>query len=453
MMVYTTAMITAMLAAAFVWSSVNLDSVLASRDDSFLDREMREFADIVKDSPAEYAQGALRTELRHEVAANASRGLFIVIRRVGQIEVYPESELARGIAQSLAGLQLGPVPQTVHLSSPAGGVRVAREVLRLPEDGDWTIEMGFPANAESTTVSSFNRRLAGGGALFLVIAVLGGSLLTRQAMRPVAAAVQSAASLNPDDLAARLPRTGAADELDLLAATINDLLERLARNHEQITRFTADASHELRAPLAAIRASVDVALQQPRSAGDYHEILATLGEQCQRLTDLVNRLLFLARADAGQIALVREPVDLSLLVQEAVETYRPLADEKRLHIECSVEGSIACAGDRMRLLQLVTNLLDNAIKFTGADGTIRLALEASEKTATLIVNDTGIGIAPGRLPHIFERFYQVDESRSIGGGGLGLSICRWVAAAHAGTIEATSEPGRGTCFRVVLPRL
>jgi heavy metal sensor kinase len=248
-----------------------------------------------------------------------------------------------------------------------------------------------------------------------------------------------------------LPRTKAGDELDELAGTINGLLDRLAAYHAQASRFTADASHELRSPLAAMRAAVEVTLQQPRTAADYRDVLASLGEQCERLTALVNGLLLLARADTGEVTVRREMVDLSALAEEAAEMYEPLAEERGLAFRWECPPGAAVLGDAQRLRQLVTNLVDNAMKFTPSGGSVRLGVQRDGQNATLSVSDTGIGIAAEHLAHVFERFYQADPARSSSGAGLGLSICRWIVEAHGGAITAKSQEGDGTTFTVRLP--
>src|SRR5262249_42736791 len=283
----------------------------------------------------------------------------------------------------------------------ASGIRAMRRVLTFPSTGTWTLDLCLSLDETAQTIANFRRRLAEGGAAFLAIAALAGWLLTRQALRPVAASLESARQLNPNDLSARLPRTGAGDDIDQLAATINDLPAPLAPSNEKMPRFPADASHELRGPLAAMRAAVEVALQQERSADDYREALESLGEQCQHLTDLVNKLLLLARADAGQIELERQPVNLAARVTETGETYRPLADEKGVTLTWIGPDPVWCRGDRMRLSQLVMNLLDNALKYTEPDGAIELKLSPEARQARLTVEDTGIGIAAERLPFIF----------------------------------------------------
>jgi heavy metal sensor kinase len=451
MTVYTGTVIAVMLAAAFFWSTYNLRAELETRNDLFLQREFIEFAEIAQRSLGGDTHGDPLEELRFAARVHEEAGLFVALHHDKQLQFLPDLPVLRTFAEILNTAELDETPQTVSPRGARSGIRVMRRMFSIPRTGTWTMDLCLRLEETETTIANFTRRLAGGGAAFLAIAGLAGFFVTRQALRPVAASIRSAQQLNPNDLSARLPRTGSGDEIDLLAATINELLERLARNHEQMIRFTADASHELRGPLAAMRAGIEVALQKPRMAGDYRESLETLGEQVQRLTDLVNKLLLLARADAGQEALDREQVDLAELMDEAVESYRPLADEKHILLTWPGSSPVGFIGDRSRLSQLVMNLLDNAVKYTQPGGQVQLALSADRSKATLEVADSGIGISPTRLPHIFERFYQVDESRSERGGGLGLSICDWVATAHGGAIQVESQPGKGTRFRVSLP--
>ena len=301
------------------------------------------------------------------------------------------------------------------------------------------------------TIAAFDRQIAGGAVAVLILAAAGGVLLSRQALRPVAQSIRSARRLDAKNLSERLPRTGSGDELDELAATINGLLDRLAAFHTQASRFTADASHELRSPLGAMRAAIELALQKPRTPDEYQETLCALSGQCERLTALVNGLLLLARSDAGEIAITRESLDLAVLVRDVVEMFEPVADDKGVRLVAESTQLVVIEGDPPRLRQLVTNLLDNAIRFTDPGGTITVRVEVNGAAAVLRVTDTGIGIPPEHLPHVFERFYQVDPARASVGSGLGLSICNWIANAHGGTIEAASGKAGGTEMTVVLP--
>lgn len=444
---WTSLVLASSLAAGFLWVHFGLRCVLAARNDAFLERKAAELAAVVRDARSG-GTDALEAEIRREVAAYAAEGLVVVFHSPGNVLVAPSSDKSRVLARLLVAAGPGRTPETVTLPGWAERYRIAGIDLDRP---GCSLELGLSLAETESTLAQFDGRVAAGGVVFLLLAVLGGLFLSRQAMRPVALSIRTARGLNPENLSARLPRTGAGDELDELAGTINGLLDRLAAYHAQIIRFTADASHELRSPLAAMRAAVEVTLGQPREAKEYRDVLASLGEQCERLTGLVNGLLLLARADSGEVDVRREPVDLAALAADVAEMYEPLAEERGVGLIADTASPAGVLGDASRLRQLVTNLVDNAIKFTPAGGTVTLRVEHDDTQARLIVRDTGEGIAAVHLPHIFERFYQANPARSAGGCGLGLSICRWIAGAHGGSIEAKCGDGAGTTFVVVLP--
>jgi heavy metal sensor kinase len=454
------------LATGFAWVHHGLRAVLEAKNDAFLERKGAELVAVLRDEQSG-GEEALEAEIRREVAAYGAEGLIVVVRGGDHVLVAPASDAAQRLAGRLAASAAGATPVTVTVAGPAQTLRYrTTRIVVTPASPRGTgagpashagimLELGLSLAETETILAQFDRRAATGGLAFLALAACGGLLFAHQALRPVGQSIRTARRLNPADLSARLPRTGAGDELDQLAGTINDLLDRLADYHAQVARFTADASHELRSPLGAMRAAVEVALQQPRTALEYRDVLGSLGEQCERLTALVNGLLLLARADAGQVELGREPIDLGAMVAEVGEMYQPLAEERDITLTCHCPPTLGVAGDPARLRQLLMNLLDNAIKFTEPGGRVAIDAQragaADESQARLVIADTGLGIAPEHLPHVFDRFYQADPARSAGGTGLGLSICQWIAEAHGGSIHAASVPGRGSTFTVVLP--
>ncbi|MBX6315102.1 MAG: heavy metal sensor histidine kinase [Isosphaeraceae bacterium] len=449
---WTAAVLAASLGVGFAWVHHGLRQVLEARTDAFLDRKAAELAAAARDTQAG-GDAALAAEVRREVAAYAAEGLVVVIQRPDGRLVAPPTAAARRVADRLAATDLGPIPRTIDLADDGRRYRVVQTRLETLEGPDTPLLLALSLAETEATLAQFDAHVAGGSIVFLALAVAGGLLLSRQALRPVAQSIRTAQRLNPADLSARLPRTGAGDELDQLAGTINDLLDRLAAYHAQVIRFTADASHELRSPLGVLRTAIEVALQQPRTAADYRHVLESLGEQCDRLAALVNDLLLLARADAGQVELRRVPVDLAALADEVIEMYQPLAEERGLELAWDRPDPIPTQGDPARLRQLLTNLLDNAIKFNEAGGTVTVRVEQAGDRTRLVVADTGVGIPAEHLPHIFERFYQADPARAAGGSGLGLSICRWIAEAHGGAIRAESTSGTGSMFTAEFPAM
>jgi len=287
----------------------------------------------------------------------------------------------------------------------------------------------------------------------LALASLGGVFLAGRALAPIDRLTRVARRISAEDLSRRLDLRLPDDEVGRLARTFDEMLDRLDRAFRQQRQFTSDASHELRTPLTAMKGQVEVALSRERSTDDYRGVLRLVNDEVDRLIRLVGSLLSLARADAGEIALRREDVDVGDLVRAACEQVRPLAADRGLGLEVEAGGAVTVRADQDLLLQLLLNLLDNALKYTPAGGRIAAGWRPAGAGAEVSVSNTGPGIAPEELPRIFDRFYRVDKARSRaeGGAGLGLSIAKWIAEAHGGTLTAASEPDRGVTFTVALP--
>jgi len=287
----------------------------------------------------------------------------------------------------------------------------------------------------------------------LLLAVAVGLFLAARALDPIDHITRTAARLSADDLSRRLDLPATDDEVGRLAATFDGMLARLDRAFQRQRQFAADASHELRTPLALLISQADLALERPRTPAEYRRVLASMRDDARRMTQLLGDLLTLARADAGDDLLVREPLDVGEVARQAVATLAPLARERGVTLQLGVTESVVVAGDQTRLTQLLVNLIDNGLTYTPRDGTVSVQVRRSAGQAFIEVADTGVGIAPEHLPHLFERFYRVDKarSRSDGGAGLGLAISRWIAEAHGGTISVTSQIGHGTTFTVSLP--
>jgi two-component system OmpR family sensor kinase len=242
-----------------------------------------------------------------------------------------------------------------------------------------------------------------------------------------------------------------------LAATVNGMLARLEQSFGSLHRFTADASHELKTPLMVLRAGVERALIHP---GTPPEIIQSLDEtlaQINQMTEMVENLLTLARADEGRAPLAIEVSDLREIVEDVGETAGMLGENAGVTaVHTMPDTPVLLAVDRHRIREMLLNIVTNAIKYTPREGSVSLSLEENEEFVIFTVRDTGIGIAPGDLPHIFERFWRADQARSRTGDrpgtGLGLAITKWIAEAHGGTITVQSRPGRGSIFTVKLPK-
>jgi two-component system, OmpR family, heavy metal sensor histidine kinase CusS len=368
-------------------------------------------------------------------------------------------------------------PQIADLDSVQGEAasRQGFRILRIELPGGnrlaKSVAVGSSQNFINLDMTRIDELVASVFLGVLVAAPLGGYLLAGRATRPLAKMIATTEGLHPAQLSERLEIRGTGDELDALAKTVNHLLDRIGDYLRQKHDFLANAAHELRTPLAAIRSSVEVALGGNRSVDEYQELLAEVIDECSSLELLVNQLLILAETDADRLRIYADRVALDKLLVGGVEMFRGVAEFKGLRLRASVFPSVVIAGSRNSLRQVVNNLLDNAVKFTSqrygpvlaqangdavTAGEIAVELERDEehRAARIRIRDNGVGISAEHLPHIFERFYRVDKARTrdgTGGTGLGLSICRAIIDAHGGTIDVESTPGEGTTFTITLP--
>ncbi|MFN3650491.1 MAG: ATP-binding protein [Armatimonadota bacterium] len=289
--------------------------------------------------------------------------------------------------------------------------------------------------------------------LVFLLALAGNWLVIGRTLRRVDDLTRTALDIQGSNLRRRIEHPGADDEIGRLARAFDQMIARLDRSFQQVRQFSADASHELKTPLTVIRGEAEVALRRPASPEEYQRSLRTILDSAERMSEVVESLLLLARADSGQALIRREPVELSSLTVATVEDVEPLARRQGVMVEFEEVDDVTISGDPLWLRQVLVNLVSNGIKYTPAGGTVTVSLRREDGTALLEVRDTGIGIPEAHLPHIFDRFYRVDEgrARTAGGAGLGLSITRWAVEAHDGEISVDSEAGRGSTFRVRLP--
>jgi heavy metal sensor kinase len=288
----------------------------------------------------------------------------------------------------------------------------------------------------------------------LLIAALGGYLISRRALAPVDEITQAARSIGIQNLSRRLTVPATGDELQRLSETWNDMLARLESAVKRLSQFTADASHELRTPIALIRTTAELTLRRDRSPEKYREALTEIVTESERTSRLVEDLLLLARADAGLPALPLENLELTPLVRDICEQGQVLAEARQLQIWTDLpDEPVFVQANDPALRRLLLLLVDNAVKYTPAGGRITVSIGQDTGGATLAVRDTGIGIPDSALPHVFERFYRADDSRNrdAGGAGLGLSIAKWIAERHHASLEAESVLGQGSTFRVRFP--
>ncbi|MCA9264267.1 MAG: HAMP domain-containing protein, partial [Planctomycetales bacterium] len=279
-----------------------------------------------------------------------------------------------------------------------------------------------------------------------------GYLLAGRTLAPIAALNQSARRISAERLRERIQVVNEHDEVGQLAATLNEAFRRLDVAMDEMRRFTSDAAHELRSPIAVLRTEAEVALRHPRSVDEYRRVTEVTLAETKRLGLLVDQLLTLSRHDAGLVTEMKDEVPVHAILQDISNTFETIANEKDIQLVVESVPECVVLGDDIWLGQLFFNLLDNAFKFTPPGGTVRVSAKTADGRVEVCVEDTGIGIPEQDLPQVFHRFYRVDSSRShYGGTGLGLAICRSIVESHHGRIFAESKLNRGARFTVQLP--
>ncbi|HSB06606.1 MAG TPA: heavy metal sensor histidine kinase [Thermodesulfobacteriota bacterium] len=437
-----------------VFLYVGLERQLLKEVDRFILDETNELGKILRKASAD---PTLFQEFENEAAARRYYPFFFQILNDQGKLIYR--------SKGFDGIQYPPFEKVVHNArigkrtrediSFSGQKRLLRVVSTpLIEKSQliYIIQFGTHLYFVRKSLSNFKNSLMAALPIVLILGALGGWVLARRSLSPIGYIVSKTQSITSENLNERLASRGTGDEMDDLIQTINEMIGRLESSFKRLAEFTADTSHELRTPLCAMRGEAEVLLSKPRTPEEYQEALVHFIEGFDRLNQLSNDLILLSKFDATQMEITKTPLRLDLLLKDLGDLFQVLAEQKGLTFEVNVREEAILVGDKIRLQQLFTNLIDNAIKYT-SKGSIRIALETDGKTIRVHVKDTGVGISKEEQDKIFKRFYRVDKSRSreTGGVGLGLSISEWIVQAHHGTIEVQSEANQGSTFTVSFP--
>lgn len=360
----------------------------------------------------------------------------------------------------LLGVRLSPEAARSLANAPEySDLQLEQERLRfhnaiMPGNNEsYLVRVGIPLTPADDAQRGFLRSLLFLTPIGVLLAAAVGWEMSRRALRPMRTLANAARQIDIEQLQQRLPTRGTNDEVDEVAHAFNETLARLENSVGQMQQFTASISHELRTPLTALRGEAEIALLEARSVDEYKHVLASQLEEFDKLSHMINQLLVLASAEAGEIQWTDQRVDLSALTASLADQLDPVATNKKITLETDVPPNINIRGDASWIERVILNLLDNAIKFTPEGGRVKISVTAEAGQAILRVQDNGIGIPPESLPHIFDRFYRAEPSRSkqIEGVGLGLALARWIVEKHRGRILAESQPGQGTTLTVILP--
>jgi len=315
------------------------------------------------------------------------------------------------------------------------------------------LQLGQSMENYSRFIEEFRKIFITTMSLLIVLAAGVGWFMARRAVSGVEVVTRTARNISGGALEKRVPVKTRGDEIDQLATTFNQMLDRIQTLVISIREMSDNIAHDLRSPITRIRGIAEVTLTTGKSVDEYENMAASTIEECDRLLDMINTMLMISETEAGVGRLTRGGVDIAGLVRDACDLFEPTAEDRGVTMSCDVPDTCRLFGDMRMIQRMLANLLDNAIKYTPSAGTVSVSVHEDEGQEVVVsVKDTGVGISPNDLPHIFERFYRCDQSRSQAGIGLGLSLARAIAQAHGGNITVTSNPNQGSTFTVTLPK-
>lgn len=344
-------------------------------------------------------------------------------------------------------------PRVHEMRTDQGRLRLSSTVIAPAPGEAYLLQVGVSLDRADLALERFERLLLLSVPLGLLTVVVAGRWMVGRALAPLIRLAEATRTISVTNLQQRLPVRGAGDELDEVSLAFNDLLARQEQAIGEMRQFSAALAHELRTPLAVLRGETELALRHPGPLEEQRLRLTSQLEEFDKLSRLIGQLLTLARAESGEIRIARARVDLAGCAVSIVEQLEPVAEARQIALSCESVDEVTVIGDAGWLERLLLILLDNAIKFTPERGRVSLSVARDGSTARLDVRDSGPGIPPQAIPHLFERFYRADPARSreSDGAGLGLALAKWIADSHRAVIDVKSRPGEGSTFTVRLP--
>jgi heavy metal sensor kinase len=435
---------------AFLLFYALITSVILERTDQELLDHAGQFSTVLA---ARGLNGAENLALIEAQAAGVRKVFFRLLYPTGlafsssNMEYWTDIGVGKQAIERLVG-ESRPVFETVEVPRRNDRVRVLYAII-----GPGVIlQVGQSMENYSRLVDAFNRIFVATMVLLIALAAGVGWFMARRAVSGVEAVTRTAHGISGGTLDERVPVNQRGDEIDQLALTFNQMLDRIQTLVTGIREMSDNIAHDLKSPITRIRGTAEVTLATSSSVSEYQGMAASTIEECDRLLDMINTLLIISKTEAGVYSMDRTTLDVAALAREACELFQPTAEDKGVTLDCETPNTCATAGDVRMIQRMLTNLVDNAIKYTPAGGRVTVSVRGvSDGAVVLSVSDTGPGIPEEDHARIFERFYRGDQSRSEPGTGLGLSLARAIARAHGGDITVESRPMEGSTFRVSLP--
>jgi len=425
-----------------------ISAILQNRTDDELRDDIGELSSVFK----EEGINEFDAHVGREIVIHGKNKIFYRLIDINGIELFstdisdwPGLEIENNLAQLVSNRQ--PLLKTAPIAGHRHKARIAYGII----NNDLVIQIGYSLEKNDVFLDVLKNVFAIILPVLMFIAGFLGWFMAKKSLRGVNEVTEAAIHISQGELARRVPVSGRGDELDRLAVTFNSMLDRIQKLISGMQEMTDNIAHDLRSPLGRIRGMAETALTNAHANSDFQSIAADMVEECDRLLHMINTMLDITETEAGVASLKMLPVDLSSVIADACELFEPTAEDKEIELIREVTDKIIVYGNIHYLQRLISNLIDNALKYSHKGGKVHIRLYRQANDAILSIQDTGIGIEPKDLQNIFKRFYRCDKSRSQSGSGLGLSLALAIARAHRGDIRVESIPDQGSIFTVSLP--
>ena len=434
---------------AFFFFYLKIASILRERTDEELLEDTEEFSVLLAEKGLEEVKRTMILEAKND----GEKEIFYRVLSpdgtvLGTSELFFWGELSINQPAVERITQDGkPVFETLTIE---GRQHRARTVY-APIGSNTILQIGISLEDNDEFLAEFQKIFGATIALVMVLAGLFGWFLARRALTKVEEVTRTAQSISASDLEQRVPVKGQANEIDKLAMTFNDMLDRIQKLVTETKEMTENIAHDLRSPITRIRGMAEMAFTTGKTIHEYEAAAVNTVDDCDRLLEMINTLLFISQTETAVGELATAEVDMSVMVRNACELFQPVAEDKGVNLVAEIGTELKVRGELQALQRMLANLIDNALSYTPAPGTVTVSVSGNGGQGVIVVKDTGIGISQDELPHIFRRFYRCDRSRSQPGTGLGLTLVEAIVRGHRGRIAVTSAPNAGTTFTITLP--
>jgi heavy metal sensor kinase len=439
---------TVSLFAVLAVSYLMLRGILQRQLDQGLVNEIAEYGALLEKQNID----VMRDVLGQEVASEGTDRIFFrILDGAGREILATDMRAWPGVETKMPHLLAAADGRTVFETWRSGSRPHPARIVYGRLGNGLVMQLGESTAANAEVLAYYRRIFTVASAAFVACSILIGSLMARRALSGVQRVTQAARDISAGAWDSRVPLSHREDEIDELASAFNDMVERIQMLIKGLREVTDDIAHDLRTPLTRMRAAAELALRGPAEHAGRHEMTETILEECDQLLVIINTMLDISQTEAGARPLARERLDLSALAEDVYELFRPAAEDKAVALALERCPDLVVDGDPQRLKRAIAHIVDNAVKYTGSDGSVTVACTREGRMAVVSVRDTGEGIPAADVAKVFDRFYRADQSRSQRGNGLGLSLSRAICRAHGGDLTVASVLGEGSTFAVVLP--